>query len=78
MSSLYVYLHIFLLIFNNIIKNIGLDGDSAYFSAMSTICNQYNLLSTGLMAVLMRYDYYIITISVNSALLINRHTFQIF
>ena len=33
MSSLYAYLHIILLIFNNMIKNIGPDGDSAYFSA---------------------------------------------
>ena len=35
MSSLYAYLHIILLIFNNMIKNIGPDGDSAYFGAMS-------------------------------------------
>ena len=33
MFSLYAYLHIILLIFNNMIKNIGPDGDSAYFSA---------------------------------------------
>ena len=33
MSSLYAYLHIILLIFNNMNKNIGPDGDSVYFSA---------------------------------------------
>ena len=33
MSSLYTYLGIILMVFNNMIKNIGPDGDSAYFSA---------------------------------------------
>ena len=33
MSSLYAYLHIILLIFNNMIKNTGPDGDRTYFSA---------------------------------------------
>ena len=38
MSSLYAYLHIILLIFNNMIQNIGPDGDSAYFSARDHMC----------------------------------------
>ena len=37
MSSLYAYFHIILLIFNNMIKNIGPDGDSVYFSATSNL-----------------------------------------
>ena len=34
MFSLYTYLHIILLVFNYMLKNIGPDGDSAYFSAI--------------------------------------------
>ena len=43
MSSLYAYLHIILLIFNNMIKNIGPDGDSVYFSASKQYQQQSNL-----------------------------------
>ena len=34
MSSLYTYLRIILMVFINMAKNIGPDGDSAYFSAI--------------------------------------------
>ena len=41
MSSLYSYLGIILMVFNNMIKNIGPDGDSAYFSAIVYILVNY-------------------------------------
>ena len=37
MSSLYTYLRIILMVFINMAKHIGPDGDSAYFSATSIV-----------------------------------------
>ena len=39
MSSLYTYLRIILIVFINMAKNIGPDGDSAYFSATGSLAN---------------------------------------